>query len=77
MSCTDCPEVSCPGKSSCSKLAMDIVRLWSTIQYKPQNLLDAHIKSIKDGIQMMYYNQNSTLYKQLPLFLQKEINSWD
>ncbi len=77
MSCIDCPEINCPGKSSCSKLAMDIIRLWETIQYKPEYLSDAHTKAIKDGIQMMYYNRNNTLYKQLPNFLQKEINSWE
>jgi len=77
ISCTECLEINCPGKSVCSKLAMDVIRLWEIIQYKPEYLSDAHIKAIKEGIQMMYYNRNNALQKQLPHFLQKEINSWE
>lgn len=77
MSCIDCSENGCPGKGPCCKLATDILRLWNTLQYKPQHLVEEQIKAIKEGILMMYYNQEQTLYTRLPNFIQKEINSWN
>ena len=76
MSCVNCHESGCPGKSPCSKLATDILRLWNTLAYQPGKLKLETIKQIQKGIQEMYYNQENQIHKTLPQFIKNEICGW-
>jgi len=76
MSCIHCNETGCPGKSSCGKLATDILRLWNTMRYNPKKLDDTKINKIQSGIQEMFYDSKNQLHKELPDFIKKNISEW-
>lgn len=76
MSCLHCQETGCPGKSSCSKLATDILRLWNTLGYNPKNIEPDKIRKIKKGIQDMFFQDNSQFAKSLPEFIRDVILEW-
>jgi hypothetical protein len=73
MSCSNCNQDACPGKSPCSKLAMDIIRLWNTMGYNPAKYNEGNDQKIKDGIVEMY-EQQTDLYNNLPEFIRKQID---
>lgn len=72
ISCSNCNQDACPGKSPCSKLPMDVIRLWNTMGYNPTKYNETNVQKIKDGLTEMYDNQTD-LYNDLPEFIRKQI----
>jgi hypothetical protein len=75
MSCPDCKQEGCPAKGVCSKLAIDVVRLWSTLGYNPEKKDDIASQKIKQGLLELYQNHEE-LYSNLPSFIKKEMDNW-
>lgn len=75
LSCYNCKQDGCPAKSSCCKLAIDIIRLWNTMGYNPTKYDEKNEKTIKTGLQNIY-NEQVELYNNLPKFIQKEIDNF-
>jgi hypothetical protein len=75
MSCPHCKQEGCPAKSICSKLAIDVVRLWNTLGYNPEKTDDNISQKIKQGLSELYQNHEE-LYSNLPGFIKKEMDNW-
>lgn len=76
LTCINCKQDGCPAKSPCSKLAMDVIRLWNTMGYNPAKQSEENDKLIKSGLQTMY-SQDSVLYDNIPEFVRKTIDSFE
>lgn len=76
LTCVDCKQDGCPAKSPCSKLAMDVIRLWNTMGYNPSKHNEENYKLIKSGLQTMY-SQDSVLYDNIPEFVRKTIDNFE
>lgn len=75
MSCVDCDEKGCPGKSPCSKLAIDMVRLWNSLGYNPETRDLERENKIKEELQELY-NRGTGLSEGLPKFICDKIKTW-
>lgn len=75
MSCIDCNEDGCPGKSPCSKLAIDMVRLWSALGYNPEKRNVEKESKIREELKEIYH-RGTGLAKGLSKFICDEIIEW-
>jgi hypothetical protein len=75
MSCVDCEEEGCPGKSPCSKLAIDMVRLWNALGYNPENRDLERESQIREELKEIY-NRGTGLADGLSQFICDDIKSW-
>lgn len=75
MTCIDCSEEGCPGKSPCSKLAVDLIRLWNSLGYNPEKKNIERDTKIKTELQEIY-NRGTGLGKGLPDFIKEQILNW-
>ena len=78
MSCLNCKETNCPGKSPCSKFVSDILRLWNTLGYSPKLNKNDNLESqLKTSLQQLYFDQKSGIYQELPKFVKQKLTKWN
>ena len=75
MSCIECNEEGCPGKSPCSKLAIDMVRLWSALGYNPEKRNIEKESKIRDELKELYH-RGTGMAEGLSKFICDEILNW-